>query len=73
MAVKTLSELSPKEQSNIFSYIGDYCPDLKTEDNTFAVSNEEELKMVLFSIEQRFYTTPVGGKKSIAYSVLIMN
>lgn len=73
LAVKTLSELSPDEKKNIFSYIGEYCPDLKTEEDTFSVSNEEELKMVLFGIEQRFYTTPVGGEKRIANSVLIMN
>lgn len=72
LAAKTLSELSPEEKSNIFSYIGEYCPDLKTEDNAFSVSSEDELKMVLFRIEQRFYTTPVGGEKRIANSVITM-
>lgn len=73
LAAKTLFKLSPEEKSNIFFYIGEYCPDLKTEENTFSVSNEEELKMVLFGIEQRFYTTPVGGEKRIANSVILMN
>ncbi len=72
LAVKILSKLGPEEKSNIFSYIGEYCPDLKTEDNSFAVGSEEELKMVLYGIEQRFYTTPVGGEKRIANSVLPM-
>lgn len=70
---KILSELSQKERANIFHYIGEYCPDLKTKDNAFSVSNENELKMVLFGIEQRFYTTPVGGEKRIANSVIPMN
>lgn len=72
LAVKTLSELSQDDRANIFSYIGEYCPDLKTEDNTFSVGCEDDLKMVLFGIEQRFYTTPVGGEKRIANSVIAM-
>ena len=72
LAVKTLSELSQEDRSNIFNYIGEYCPDLTTEDNTFSVGNEDDLKMVLFGIEQRFYTTPVGGEKRIANSVITM-
>jgi len=70
LAVKTLSEMSPDDQSNIFSYIGEYCPDIKTENNTFSVGSEDELKMVLFGIEQRFYTTPVSKEKRIANSVI---
>lgn len=70
LAVKTLSEMSPDDQSNIFSYIGEYCPDLTTESNTFSVGSEDELKMVLFGIEQRFYTTPVSKEKRIANSVI---
>lgn len=73
LAVKTLSELSQEDRSNIFNYIGEYCPDLKTEDNTFSVGSEDDLKMVLFGIEQRFYTTPVGGEKRIANSVITIN
>ena len=57
---------------NIFQYIGEYCPDLRTENNAFLVGSEDELKMVLFGIEQRFYTTPVGDEKRIANSVILM-
>lgn len=70
LVTKTLSELSPEDKDNIFSYIGEYCPDLKTENNAFSVGSEDELKMVLFGIEQRFYTTPVGGEQRIANSVI---
>lgn len=73
LAIKTLEKLTPEEQENIFSYIGEYCPTLKTENNSFEVGNEDELKMVLYGIEQRFYTTPVGGEKRIANSVITMN
>ena len=31
------------------------------------------MKKLLFGIEQRFYTTPVGGEKRIANSVIPLN
>lgn len=70
LAVKTLSELRPADRNNIFSYIGEYCPNLRTTENTFAIGTEDDLKLLLFGIEQRFYTTPVGGEKRIANSVV---
>ncbi len=73
LAMQTLSALSLEEKENIFTYIGEYCPELKTEDNAFSVGSEDELKLVLFGIEQRFYTTPVGGEKRIANSVITMS
>lgn len=73
LAMNTLSKLNDEDKSNIFDYIGDYCPDLKTSENTFAIGSEEELKMLLFGIEQRFYTTLVGGEKRLANSVIPMN
>lgn len=73
LAAKTLSQLSQEDKANIFNYIGEYCPNLTTEDNTFSVGSEDDLKMVLFGIEQRFYTTLVGGEKRIANSVITMN
>ncbi|MCD8089078.1 MAG: hypothetical protein LUD81_00340 [Clostridiales bacterium] len=68
-AKDVLSKLSEDDKSQMFSYIGDYCPDLKTVNNSFKVGKEEQLKMLLYGIEQRFYTTPVGGQKRIANSV----
>lgn len=70
LATNTLSELDDEDRSNIFTYIGEYCPELKTLNDTFSVGSEDELKMLLFGIEQRFYTTPVGGEKRIANSVI---
>lgn len=73
LAVKTLAELDESDRKNIFKYIGDYCPDLKVSENAFEVGSENELKMLLFGIEQRFYTTPVGGEKRLANSVITLN
>lgn len=70
LAKKTLDALSKDDQEKIFTYIGEYCPDLKTDENAFEVGSEDEMKLLLFGIEQRFYTTPVGGEKRLANSVI---
>lgn len=72
LAEDTLSGLEETEQEKIFSYIGEYCPALKCAEGSFEVENESDLKMLLFGIEQRFYTTPVGKEKRIANSVVAL-
>lgn len=73
LAAKTLSELDESDRKHIFKYIEDYCPDLKVSENSFEIGSENELKMLLYGIEQRFYTTPVGGEKRLANSVITLN
>jgi hypothetical protein len=73
LAQKTLADLDADNRNNIFTYIGEYCPELKVSDTSFEVGTEDELKMLLYGIEQRFYTTIVGGEKRIANSVLPFN
>lgn len=73
LAAKTLSELNESDRKNIFKYIGDYCPNLKVSESAFEVGSENELKMLLYGIEQRFYTTPVGREKRLANSVITLN
>ena len=70
LAQKTLENLDIDSRKNIFTYIGEYCPKLKISEASFEVGDEEELKMLLYGIEQRFYTTIVGGEKRIANSVI---
>ena len=70
LAIKTLNELEEEDRKNIFAYIGDYCPELQVSENSFNVGTEDDMKKLLYGIEQRFYTTPVGGEKRIANSVI---
>lgn len=70
LAQKTLANLDDDSRNNIFAYIGEYCPELKVSDTSFEIGTEDELKMLLYGIEQRFYTTIVGGEKRIANSVV---
>lgn len=73
LATKTLLTLNESDKKHIFKYIGDYCPELKKSKKAFKISNENELKMLLYGIEQRFYTTPIGNEKRLANSVITLN
>ena len=69
MAMDTLNKFNKKQKKMIFEYTNDYFPDLKFDGKSFEVSNEEDLKNLLYGIEQRFYTTPVTKEKRCASAV----
>ncbi|MDU1029654.1 MAG: hypothetical protein E7A50_09265, partial [Clostridiales bacterium] len=53
-------------------YINDYCQEkvsFDAETETFSINSDDELKYLLYGIEQRFYTTPFGKEKRLANSV----
>jgi hypothetical protein len=72
MVMETLKTLKPEEQIKIHLYIRDYCPELEfsEKENSFTIGNEEQLKNLIFGIEQRFYTTIVGKERRLADSIL---
>lgn len=72
LAMDTLSKLKVADKKKVFTYIADYCPDLRVDIDKFEIGSEDDLKMLLFGIEQRFYTTPVGEEKRIANSVIAL-
>ncbi|MGY0216083.1 hypothetical protein ACWJJH_01720 [Endozoicomonadaceae bacterium StTr2] len=72
LATETLSTMSANDRAQIVTYIDSYCDDRLTFDqanNRFKISTDEELKYLLYGIEQRFYTTPLGQEKRLANSV----
>ncbi|QTC41320.1 hypothetical protein I7V34_19985 [Bacillus sp. V3] len=72
LAMETFKGFSSKEQGAIYSYIKDYCSEklsFDEEESKFKIKNEDELKHLLWGIEQRYYTTPVGNEKMVANSV----
>jgi hypothetical protein len=71
LAMETLKDFSHKEKSVIYTYIKDYCNNLPfdNKNSNFTVKNEEDLKQLLWGIEQRYYTTLVGKEKRVANSV----
>jgi hypothetical protein len=72
MAVDAINKFDDAQRTVVFDCIRDYCPDLIAENDSFKISNENELKFLLYGIEQRFYTTPDGRERRIANSVIVM-
>ena len=50
-------------------YTNQYYPGLEYDGKSFSIGSEEDLKNLLFGIEQRYYTTPVTKEKRVANSV----
>lgn len=71
MAMDTLNSYNESDKKKIFKYIGKYCHNLyDSQHNIFNIGNDEELKLLLWGIEQRFYTTIVGNEKRAANSII---
>ena len=74
LALETLRRFSENDKQTVFEYIKDYCPELANQNNNkFSVRNEDSLKRLLYGIEQRYYTTPVGDERRLANSVISLN
>ena len=69
----TLSKMSAAERDSVFAYIGGYSEGtlvFESENGVFTVANDDELKTLVYGIEQRFYTTLVGSEKRLANSIV---
>ncbi|AUC84790.1 hypothetical protein CW731_05550 [Polaribacter sp. ALD11] len=71
MAMDTFNNFSNAQKTSIYDYIKVYCEDLEfsEEDKCFDIGNEQSLKLLMFGIEQRYYTTPIGNEKRVANSI----
>ena len=68
----TLKAMSADDRTNMLGYIDDYCKqklNYDQQNQKFEISTDDKLKLLLYGIEQRFYTTPFGQEKRIANSV----
>lgn len=74
MAMETLNKFSKKDKRDMVGYIKEYCDDLNfnEREGNFSISNEEELKKLLYGIEQRYYTTLLGGERRLANSIITL-
>ena len=70
MANDLLKAMDKRKKNIIFQSIEDYCPQLVMEEGKFRITSEQDLKLLLYGIDQRFYTTPDGEEKRIANSVI---
>lgn len=75
LVLNTLSKMSAQDKIDMHTYINEYCEDkLKFEESSskYEISNDDELKYLLYGIEQRFYTTPFSKEKRLANSIIAM-
>lgn len=73
LAMATLDAMSEDDRTGMLSYIESYCEDKLKYDEAnkkFEIATDEDLKLLLYGIEQRFYTTPIGQEKRLANSVI---
>lgn len=72
LAMSTLDLMTTEDRDQILSYIQSYCEEklkFDAKNKKFEIKSDEELKYLLYGIEQRFYTTPIGKEKRLANSV----
>lgn len=71
MAMETLKSFNKKQQKEVLDYTHKYYPHLKyqSKEGVFTVDNEDEMKYLLWGIEQRYYTTPITKENRVANSV----
>lgn len=75
LAMKTLESMSADDKANMLEYIDGYCEQklkFDQQNKKFEISTDEDLKLLVYGIEQRFYTTPFGREKRCANSVTTM-
>lgn len=69
MALDTLNTLEAEQRKTVTDYIKYYCQGLECDDDKFKIKSDDELKQLLYGIEQRYYTTPIGNEKRCANSI----
>jgi hypothetical protein len=71
LAISGFDSLDDDEKTQIFEYIDGYCPTINYNGVTkiFTINSDEELKFLLYGLEERFYTTFLGNEKRLANSI----
>lgn len=69
LVAETLNNFSDVEKQAIYDYTNQY-GHVTYQDGKFKIESDDDLKFVLWGIEQRFYTTPIGGEKRVANSII---
>lgn len=72
LAMTTLSTMTQEDRVSLIPYIREYCKNMLTYDEVsgkFTISKDDDLKQLIYGIEQRFYTTLISKEKRLANSV----
>lgn len=72
LVIDTLSKMPAEQKNNLVSYIKGYCGDaveVTDSGDCFKISSDRQLKLVLYGIEERFYTTQHSKERRLANSI----
>tara|TARA_R110002012_G_scaffold41523_2_gene113505 strand:+ start:31192 stop:32016 length:825 start_codon:yes stop_codon:yes gene_type:complete len=71
LAMSTFDRMVDVERDQILEYIHSYCENINYDEGNkaFTIGTDDELKYLLYGIEQRFYTTLLGNEKRLANSI----
>jgi hypothetical protein len=70
LILDTVNTFTPQQKIEYFEYMQPYTEGLNFNNGAFDIQNENDLTLVIYGIEQRFYTTPFGHERRIANSVI---
>ncbi|MFM9379113.1 ATP F0F1 synthase synthase [Gordonia sp. VNK21] len=76
LALEALGAMSESDRGDVIDYINEYCGEKLEFDEVkrqFKVETDEDLKTLIYGVEQRFYTTPVGAERRLANSVVSLD
>ena len=73
LAMSTLNGFNEQQKRDVLDYTHQYYPRLEYNNGAFSVGSEEDMKYLLWGIEQRYYTTPVTSEPRVAKSVMVLN
>ncbi len=65
-----LNNLTEKKKKKLLNYTSKYCKKLPYDNGKFKISDEQQLKELLYGLQERYYTTEIGGEKRIANSII---
>ncbi|WP_448972202.1 hypothetical protein [Oribacterium sp.] len=69
IAIENFNKLKKEQKTVVIKYTNDYYPQLNFDGNSFTIKSEDDMKYLLYGLEQLYYTTPATNEKRVANSV----
>lgn len=70
LILDTVNAFTAEQKTEYFNYMLPYIEGINFNNGVFDIESENDLTLLIFGIEQRFYTTPIGNERRIANSVI---
>lgn len=70
---KILEGLEETEVNLLLDYTSEYCSNIPYNTKKFTISNETELKNLMYGLQERYYTTEIGGEERVANSIIVLD